>query len=108
MLLQPRSLTAWIAANLVASAVFLHFASWTWLEPNLRHEHVARDGDALIWMFSAFPVLLIAALANLLWFVLAGLERRNSGAPWPIHATSLVTLIWACAIGLNGLRFAGY
>ena len=108
MLLQARSLTAWVAANLVASAVFLHFASWTWLEPNLRSENVARGADAVVWMFSAFPVLLIAALANLLWFILAGLEQRSSGAPWPIHATLLVTLIWACAMALNGLRFAGY
>ena len=67
MLLHTRSLMAWVAANVIASAAFLHLASWTWLEPNLRGEHAARGGDAVVWMLGAFPVLAAAALANVVW-----------------------------------------
>jgi len=108
MLLRTHALTAWVAANVVASALFLHFASWTWLEPNLRGEEVARGGDALVWMLSAFPILMVATLANILWLVMAARERRSSQTPWPIQATLLVVVIWVCAMTVNALRSAGF
>jgi hypothetical protein len=49
MLLSQRALTAWVVINLVASAMFTYFASWTWLEPNLRREEVASGGDVMVW-----------------------------------------------------------
>jgi hypothetical protein len=101
-------LTVWVSAEVVASAVFLHLASWRWLEQNLRGREVARSGDALVWTSSAFPILVVATLANLLWRVLMARERRKSETPWPISATFLVAFIWACAMTMNGPRSAGF
>jgi hypothetical protein len=108
MLLHTRGLTAWVATNVIASAAFLHFASWTWLEPNLRHEEVARGGDAIIWILSAFPILAVATLSNLVWMLVAARERRKSEGPWPTPATIVVAIIWACALTVNWLRSAGF
>jgi len=108
MVLHTRGLTAWIAANIVASAAFLHFASWTWLDPNLRGQDVARGGDALVWMMSAFPILMVAFLGNLIWFVLVDRERRKTGADWPASATILIAVIWVCVLAVDHLRSLGF
>jgi hypothetical protein len=108
MLLHTRGLTAWIAANIVASAAFLHFASWTWLDPNLRGQDVARGGDALVWMVSAFPILMAAILGNVSWFVLVARERRKTEANWPTSATLLIAIIWVCAVADDHLRSLGF
>jgi hypothetical protein len=107
MLLHTRVLTAWVAANVVASATFLHFASWAWLEPDLRGEDVARGGDALVWMMSAFPVLIGAVFANALWLVLVERERRKTKAAWPVSATVLIAVAWASTLTVDHLRSAG-
>jgi hypothetical protein len=108
MLLHARTLTAWVAANIIASAAFLHFASWTWLEPNLRGEGVARGGDAVVFMLSAFPILFASALINLLWLLLITRERGRIEAAWPISPVILIAVTWTCALTVNYLRSAGF
>ena len=108
MLLHTRSITTWVAGNIAVSAAFLHFASWTWLEPNLRGENVARGGDALVWITSAFPILLAATLVNLIWLALVARERRKTNVAWPIPAFILVTVVWLSALTVDHLRSAGF
>lgn len=108
MLLTQLSLTVWTIINVVAAAAFMHFASWTWLEPNLRGEDVARGGDAVVFMFGAFPILAIAGICNLVWISLTEVaSRRNSvSRPWP--AIIVIASLWVSALTVNRLRSAGF
>ena len=108
MLLGARGLTAWTIGNVIAASAFLHLASWSWLEPNLRNEEAARGGDALVWTLSAFPVLMLALLANVAWLSLAALERARHNRPWPLSPLAVVAVIWASALVVNGLRLVGF
>jgi hypothetical protein len=91
--------------NVAASFTFIYFASWTWLEPNLRGEDVARDGDAIVWVMGAFPVLAASVIADGVWFVLVALERAKRGASWPAPSLVIIVAIWVAALLVNWLRF---
>jgi len=108
MLLTKNGLTGWVLANVVASAVFVHLASWTWLEPNLRGEDAARGGDALAWAVSALPALAIAGFVNAIWFGLASLERRRNGGAWPVHSITVVAAVWISALVVDHFRGLGF
>ena len=105
MLLSQRALTTWVLVNLAASSAFIYFASWTWLEPNLRGEDVARGGDAIIWVMAALPVLAVSVIADGVWFVLIARERTKRGVSWPIPFLVIIVALWAAAVILNWLRF---
>jgi hypothetical protein len=108
MLLTPPALTLWTIINVVAAAAFMHFASWTWLEPNLRGEDVARGGDAVVFMLSAFPILAIAGICNLVWISLVEVAHRKTAVsrPWP--AIIVIATLWISALTVNRLRSAGF
>lgn len=108
MLLGTRGLTVWAIVNVFASAVFIHLASWTWLEPNLRDEAVARAGDAVVWMMLAFPVLGAAAVGNAVWLLLVSRERRRRSEAWPVSTVSLIATIWICALAVDHFRSLGF
>lgn len=108
MLLTKNGLTIWVLANVVTSAVFIHLASWTWLEPNLRGESVARGGDAIVWMFGAFPVLAMAVLANTIWIAFVSRERLRREGAWPTSSITIVSAIWICALMVDHLRGLGF
>jgi hypothetical protein len=108
MVLSARSLTGWTLLNIVAAAAFVWLASWTWLEPNLRGEDVARGGDALIWMFSAAPVLGFSLLANAIWLVFVSRERRRNGGPWPGATVTVIAATWISVLFVDHFRGLGF
>ena len=108
ILLTKNGLAIWMVANVLTSAVFIHFASWTWLEPNLRGEDVARGGDAVVWALCALPVLVIAVVANGIWFALASRERLRSANVWPTSSITVVAAIWIAALVVDHLRGLGF
>ncbi|MDB5479732.1 MAG: hypothetical protein JWO83_785 [Caulobacteraceae bacterium] len=108
MLLTNKGLTGWMLPNVLASAGFVHLASWTWLEPNLRGENVARAGDALVWGFGAFPVLAFSAVANAIWFAFASQERRRNGVVWPVPSIIVVAAIWISVLVVDHFRGLGF
>ena len=105
MLLSQRALTTWVLINLAASAIFTYFASWTWLEPNLRGEEVARGGDVLIWATAAFPVLAVSLVGDGVWLLLIARERARQRVPWPVSFVVIIVAIWVAALLVNWLRF---
>jgi hypothetical protein len=107
MLLAKNAITIWIVANVLASAIFTHLASWTWLEPNLRGEDAVRGGDAAVWMFGAFPVLALSGVANCIWFVLTSKVRHQGGGAWPSSSIIIVSTIWISALVVDHLRGLG-
>ena len=105
MLLSQRALTVWVLVNLAASAAFTYFASWTWLEPNLRGENVARGGDVLIWAVGALPILVVSLIGDGVWLLLIARERARQRLTWPVPFIVIIVATWITALIVNGLRF---
>jgi hypothetical protein len=107
MLLTRNRLIGWAIANIGLALGYLFFASWTWLDPVLRDEDVARGGDAFAWMLGAFPVLLVAGLLNAVWFFAARKEQARRNARWPIAVIAIITVAWIGAIAIDWCRGRG-
>ena len=105
MLLSQRALTVWVVINLAASAAFTYFASWTWLEPNLKGEDVARDGDVLVWAMGALPVLAVSLIGDGVWLMLIARERARQRVSWPVPFIVIIIATWIAALAVNWLRF---
>ena len=108
MILRERGLTGWTLINLAGAGAFVWFASWTWLEPNLRGEDVARGGDARIWTTAAAPILGLFLLGNTVWLVLVRRERRRSGTAWPRPTITTITAIWVTVLFVDHFRGLGF
>ena len=107
MLLGRNGLIGWAIANVGLALGYLFFASWTWLDPALSHEDVARGGDAFVWMLGAFPVLIVASLLNAGWFFMARKEQARSNARWPKAAIAMITVAWIIALAIDWCRGRG-
>lgn len=93
-----RSARFWVAANVVGAAAFLWLASKTWIEPELRHEEVARGGDAVLWAVTALPVLIAFLVLDLVWLTLPVVRLAKTQA-WPSASPLAATaLLWLGAI----------
>jgi hypothetical protein len=108
MVLTARGLTAWTLLNVVAAAAFVWLASWTWLEPNLRGEEVARGGDALVWMTGAAPILGLSLGGNAVWLALVRQERRRGGFGWPVGTIITIAAIWISVLFVDHFRGLGF
>jgi len=108
MVLTARGLTIWTLLNVIAAAAFVWLASWTWLEPNLRGEEVARGGDALVWMTGAAPVLGLSLVGNTLWLGFVRREQRRSGGNWPLGTIIIVAAIWISVLFVDHFRGVGF
>lgn len=108
MVLTTRGLTIWTLLNVIATAAFVWLASWTWLEPNLRGEQVARGGDALVWMTGAAPLFGVSLLGNAVWLGVVHRERRRTGANWPASTITVVAAIWISALVVDHFRGLGF
>jgi hypothetical protein len=84
----------WLIANAVGAAVYVWLSSWTWLEPELRGQDVARAGDAMVWAMTALPVLVGFALADLVWLI----RRVRTGQS--CQPMLLAALLWVVILGI--------
>ena len=92
----------WIASNIVGLALYLYFASWIWTPADERE--VPCTGDGVIWMLSAFPVLILYAIANFVWIILILRSIRNGGE-WHLSLSWVATVIvWVAAFSYGGSR----
>ena len=82
----------WLLVNIIGLPLYLYFASWIWA-PHFEEGLLGGPGDPMIWGSTAFPVLAVCALADLLWLVLI-LVRRHWSPKWP--ALVLWVLVVAC------------
>jgi hypothetical protein len=89
-----RSGRFWVAANVVGAAAFLWFASKTWIEPALRHEDVARGGDAILWAVTALPVLIAFLVLDLIWLTLVMVKLAKSQAWHSALPVAAMGLLW--------------
>ena len=94
----------WIAANILGLALYLYFASKTWIEPELRGENVATGGVAMVWGLSALPILLVFFLADGIWFAM-GLARGLKRGDWrTLPALVVVGLVWLGTVWFDFAR----
>ncbi|MEG3147017.1 hypothetical protein U1839_20390 [Sphingomonas sp. RT2P30] len=83
--------------NAIGLVLFLWFASQTWIEPELRNEVVARGGDALVFMGTALPVLVLFSLADFYW-----LWRRLIARRWySAMLVGVVAIFWMAALRIH-------
>jgi len=88
----------WIAANIVGAGTFLWLAARTWIEPELRHDDVARGGDGVLWTVTALPVLIAFLVLDLVWLTLVVVRLAKTQA-WPSASPlAATTLLWLSAI----------
>jgi hypothetical protein len=94
----------WVIPNLIGMALFLWFASRTWLEPKLRGVAEASAGDAFVWGVTAFPILAVFIIVNAVWLirlVYQGLKTKRWLTMW---AFALISVLWLTAFMLDGLQ----
>ena len=101
MVSEFRAAKLWVAANIVGAAAFLRLAAITWIEPELRHEQVARGGDAVVWASTALPVLISFLVLNLLWATRVLVKVAKTGALRTAAPIALMGLVWLGAILLD-------
>lgn len=89
----------WILGNALGVVLFLWFASQTWIEPELRNEVVARSGDALVFMGTALPILVLFSLADLYWLSCRLIARRWYSA----MLVGVVAAFWMAALRMHWL-----
>ena len=84
----------WLVANVLGAAAYVWLSSWTWLEPELRGEDVARDGDAIVWSMTALPVFVCFMVADFVWFIR---RARQGQSCKPIL---LASSLWIVVLGV--------
>lgn len=85
----------WMIMNFIGIALYLRFASWTWISKETDFMHAA--GDPFIWMMCAFPFLVGFSLANLGWLGWIIYDARR-GMGWrPILAWAFMFFAWFAA-----------
>ena len=95
---------AWISFNVLAAVIYLHFASKTWIEPELRGEGVGREGDAVVWFGTAFPIALSCFLADIVMLVLAIRIGARTKQWSPLIVARGIGLGWAGAMTIDLAR----
>src|SRR6185437_10283680 len=83
----------WILANVAGLITYLYFASWIWA-PLGDRSLPGGPGDPIIWGLTAFPVLAVCSLMNVVWIVLIFLSAQRDKR-WRDMMTCLIVIaIW--------------
>ena len=90
----------WLIANALGLCAFVYFCSRVWA-PASEAGLLGGPGDPFIWTLTAFPVLAVFAVLNLIW--IATVATRVAG--WR-HAMLwlIVVASWASAMDYNRYR----
>jgi hypothetical protein len=92
-----------ILTNSVFILMFIYFASWAWA-PYGEEGLLGGPGDPLIWVLSAFPILIVSFVVNLVLAILVLLRLRR-GKDWrQIWALLLVGALWGGVLGYDRHR----
>jgi hypothetical protein len=84
----------WLVANVLGAAAYVWLSSWTWLEPALRGEEVARAGDAVVWSMTALPLFVGFMVADGVWFIRRA-QQGQSRKP-----LLLAVCLWVVVLGV--------
>ena len=104
MLAALRSEKWWLIANAAGIALFLYLASKTWIEPELKGLQVATGGAAVVWAFSALPVMLLFLLVDLVWFGRASYRAVKYNAIAPLAVVFLAGAAWVAAAYFDNIH----
>jgi hypothetical protein len=84
--------THWTLFNLIGIGVYLYFASWVWTAGD---GEMPGSDDAFVYMLSAFPVLCLFALCNLIWLCFILFDDRPKGVA--LRHWMLIIVAWIVA-----------
>ena len=87
----------WLCANVIGMVLFLHFATKTWIEPELANEPGASGGEFMVWGLSALPIFLLFMLAHFAFGLAAHRQFQTRGS-W--RGETLVCFTLLCWIGV--------
>jgi hypothetical protein len=104
MLLALRREKWWLVANAFGVFAFLHMATKTWREPELRGVEIATSGVALVWAFTALPVLVSFFAINTVWLVLGDHQRNKTGDWRQLTVAIGVVAVWVGVAVLDQLN----
>jgi len=90
-----------LAANAFGLIAYLHLASKTWTEPELRGVPHAIAGPTFVWVLSALPVLFVSFLVDVVWLCVAVFRGIRSPDWWPITVVMGTAAIWTAAVLLD-------
>ncbi|TMP38131.1 hypothetical protein [Pseudoalteromonas rubra] len=90
--------------NLLGACAFIWIASKTWIHPELVDVGGASAGSAVVWFFTALPVLVVFLVINPVIIVFA-IVRWVKARSWPLTYVSLLSLlIWPLVIMIDSSR----
>jgi hypothetical protein len=90
-----------LAANAIGLIAYLHLASKTWIEPELRGVPHAIAGTTFVWVLSAFPVLFVFLLVDIAWLCVTISRGFRSRDWWPTTVVMGTAAIWTAAVLLD-------
>jgi hypothetical protein len=64
--MSKKAALTWVLPNTLGIVAFLYFSSWSWLEAGAP---AGGPGDPIIFMLSAFPIIVACAILNVGWLV---------------------------------------
>jgi hypothetical protein len=89
--------------NVLCIGVYLFFSARFWA-PSAERGLLGGPGDPIIWGLTAFPVLVLAFLFNLIWLVFSVSKRGGASRRHFIVLWFCVLAIWLGAIKLDRFR----
>jgi hypothetical protein len=87
----------WLIANFIGISAYLLFECWL-LAP---HPEVGPQNgidQKVAWLFTAFPVLILFIILNIIWFISTIRSGRPSGWWTPLPVWLLAVSAWVVAI----------
>jgi hypothetical protein len=102
MKLRPLS-PGWLVANGIALLVFLYFSSWIWA-PRGEEGLLGGPGDPIIFCLTAFPVLILAVILNIVWLVVIFSRARRTVLLRSVALLLLTIAMWATSIAYDRSR----
>lgn len=97
----------WLAANAIGMGLYLFFASALWVAPE-DQGNPGGPGDAFVWLFTAFPVLLVFTVFNLVALFRIIKEYRRTKSLVPVLLWMVVCSVWLNVLFFDHIRGVRY
>ena len=76
--MSKRTALIWVLPNILGIAAYLYLSSTTWVSPK---EPAGGPGDPIVWMLTAFPVIAVCAILDVVWIIRIFASRGKRWKP---------------------------
>ncbi|MDP9103617.1 MAG: hypothetical protein M3N05_06390 [Pseudomonadota bacterium] len=95
---------AWSVLNILVAVVFLGWSSNTWVEPELRNEHVATGGTGFVFALICLWVVGPIALVDSVWLALTLRQGKRTNNWRPLFVVGSTAVIWIGVISFSASK----